>query len=131
MSSQPIKKSLYAPILKASDDFGFVLVPVLVPDTPDLQGDVLEKDDIELAAHDFVENSRVGGYMHKQVLPDVRLVESTILRSDTTINAQVLKAGTWLTAWRIYNQELRKLIKEGKIAGVSIGGTGLREPLEE
>jgi len=126
IASGPITTTRFHKILKASDDFGFVLVPILVPDEADLQGDVISAEDIEKAAHDYMEVSQAGGYMHRQILTDVVLVESSIQRSDTEIAGVVIKAGTWLGAWRIRNEELRTLIKEGKITGVSIGGSAQR-----
>lgn len=126
LKSMPVTTSRFHKILKASDDFGFVLVPILVPDEADLQGDVISAEDIEKAAHTYMEESQAGGYMHRQILTDVRLVESWIQRSETEIEGVLIKIGTWLGAWRIYNEELRGLIKEGKITGVSIGGSAQR-----
>lgn len=123
--------AFYAKIIKASDDFGFVLAPVLVPEEPDWQGDVISADEIEQAAHAYMEESQRGAYMHQQGLGDaeVMLVESSILRGDTIINGIALKAGTWLCAWKIYHPELRDLIRKGKITGLSIGAELWREPI--
>jgi len=126
IASGPITTSRFHKILKASEDFGFVLVPILVPDEADLQGDIISAEDIEKAAHAYMEESQRGGYMHRQILTDVVLVESYLLRADMEIEGQIVKQGTWLGAWRIYNEELRTLIKEGKITGVSIGGSAQR-----
>jgi len=130
IASGRITTSRFHKILKASEDFGFVLAAILVPDEVDLQGDVCLAEDIERAAHAFMETSQRAGYNHQQILKDIVLVESSILRSDTTISGVVLKAGTWIGAWKIYNQGMRDLIKSGKVTGVSIGGTGTRIPLE-
>lgn len=123
----PVMSSRFAPIIKRSEDAGFVLAPALVPDEIDLQGDVISAEEIEKAAYDYMEASQRGGYMHRQVLTDVVLVENTILRTDTTINGVSLTKGTWLVGFRIYNEELRGLIKDGTITGLSIGGWSARK----
>lgn len=122
----------YVPILKASDDFGFVLAPVLVPDEPDWQGDVISAEEIEKAAHAYMEDSQRGDFMHRQDLgdSDVMLVESSILRADTILNGVALKAGTWMCGWKIYNPELRDMIRTQKINGLSIGAGLWREPIQ-
>lgn len=124
--------TFYAPILKASDDFGFVLAPVLVPDDPDWQGDVISAEEIEKAAHAYMEESQRGAYMHRQDLgdSDVMLVESSILRADTVLNGVALKAGTWMCGWKIYNPDLRDMIRTQKIKGLSIGAGLWREPIQ-
>lgn len=129
--TDPVQTLRLGKIIKASDDFGFVLAPILVPEEIDLQGDVISADDIEQASHNFMETSQAGGFMHRKIMKEIVMVESSIVRSETTINGVILKAGTWLGAWRIRNQDLRDLIKAGSITGVSIGGTGVRIPLEE
>jgi hypothetical protein len=122
LPSESRSSTRFAPILKASEDFGFVLAAPLVPDEVDLQGDSISAEEIEKTAYDFMEESQIGNFMHRQSLPGVVLVENTILRADTTINGVLLKAGTWLQGWKIYNPELRELIKQKKITGLSIEG---------
>lgn len=109
-------------------DFTYILSPVLVPEVTDKQGDVISPDEIELAAHDFVESSQQAGLMHEQMVTrkDVVLVESYIIRGGLCkINGKSLSEGTWMAAWRVYNPELRTLIRQGRLTGVSIGGRGL------
>ncbi len=121
----------YVTIIEKSADCGFVLAPVLVPDEPDWQGDVISAEEIEKAAHSYMADSQRGAYMHRQGLDDsqVMLVESSILRADTTIHGTVLKAGTWLCAWKILHPELRDMIRSGQITGLSIGAELWRDPI--
>ena len=121
----------YATIIEKSADCGFVLAPVLVPDEPDWQGDVISAEEIEKAAHAFMAESQHSDYMHRQDLSDaeVMLVENTIVRADTIINGAVVKKGTWLTGWNIYSPELRDLIRTGKLTGLSIGAELWRDPI--
>jgi len=131
VSESKLQATRFAPIVKRSEDAGFILAAVLVPDEIDLQGDVISAEEIERAAYDYMEASQRGGYMHKQVLQDVVLVESTILRAETMINGVPLAKGTWLVGFRVYNEELRELIKDGTITGLSIGGWSSRKTDKE
>lgn len=118
-----------APICKAAEnpDFTYVLSPVLVPDSVDRQGDLISAAEIELAAHDFVESSQQAGLMHREMVSreQVVLVESYVARTPMTIGKTKITKGTWMAAWRVYNPELRALIKQGRLRGVSIGGRGI------
>ena len=107
-------------------DYTFVLGPVLVPDKPDLQGDVISSDEIEKAAHDFMQDSQRPGLMHQLMLGsrDASVVESYILRRSYKVGSRSLAKGTWMVAMRVYNKDLRKLIREGTLKGYSIGGHG-------
>ena len=116
----------YHAIVQKSVDAGFVLVPALVPDERDLQGDIVSAEVIEQAAHDYMQESQTVGLMHKAVAQGVVLVESYLARCDMEIEGTPIKKGTWLTGYRIYNQELRAAILNGTFTGVSIGGEGVR-----
>lgn len=116
----------YHTILQKSEDAGFVLAPALVPEERDLQGDIVSAEVIEQAAHDYMQESQTVGLMHKAVAQGVVLVESYIARCDMEIEGVSVKKGTWLTGYKIYNQELRGAILSGVFNGVSIGGEGVR-----
>ena len=116
----------YHAIIQKSVDAGFVLVPALVPEERDLQGDIVSAEVIEQAAHDYMQESQTVGLMHKSVAQGVVLVESYLARCDMEIEGTPIKKGTWLTGYRIYNQELRAAILNGTFTGVSIGGEGVR-----
>jgi hypothetical protein len=116
----------YHAILSKSEDAGFVLVPALIPEERDLQGDIISAEVIERAAHDYMQDSQTVGLMHKAVAQGVVLVESYLARCDMEIAGVPVKKGTWLTGYRIYNQELRAAILSGVFTGISIGGEGVR-----
>lgn len=126
-------KVLFAKAGDESDPFGFVLAPILVPEVTDLQGDIVSVEEIEKAAHGYMEDSQQGGFMHTEELgqDDAVLVESYLVRADSEIAGVVVSKGTWIGGWRVYNKSLRKLIREGKITGVSIGGASLGEIEED
>lgn len=124
-AEKSVAKSFYCRIVKA-DEHGFVLAPALVPNEPDHQGDVIDAATIEAAAHEFMENSQRPGFMHRRMLgpDDVVLVESYVLRKAERIGQTDLPAGTWIVGLRIYNEQIREMVRSGKLTGVSIGGTG-------
>ena len=116
----------YHAILQKSVDAGFVLAPALVPEERDLQGDIISAEVIEQTAHDYMQESQTVGLMHKAVAQGVVLVESYLARCDMEIEGVPVTKGTWLTGYRIYNQELRAAILNGTFTGISIGGEGVR-----
>lgn len=124
-------KTITLPIVKVSPDGKFVVAPILVPETVDLEGDIISREEIEKAAHDFMEFFQNVGLMHEKILTtkDAVIVESSILRGDITINGHKLKKGTWIGAFKIHNEKLRDAIKSGKLKGVSIGGVGTRNDI--
>ena len=111
-------------------DYTFILGPVLVPEKVDRQGDVISADVIEKAAHDYMEDSQRPGLMHQLMLGtrDARVVESFIARTNMKMGGRTIKKGTWMVAMRVYNEELRKMIRAGKFTGFSIGGHGTGTP---
>lgn len=119
-------------ILKTHDP-GFVLSPILVPDEPDLEGDVISPEEIESAAHEYMASSQNVGVMHQRIVrsQDAQLVESYIARGDHKIAGHNIKKGTWMGGFRIVNEKIKQAIKDGKLTGVSIGGIGLRTPVED
>lgn len=111
----------------------------------DRQGDVQQREVIEVAAHDYLANygqnrsrppnfvsSRTGlphtetGYQHAVIGVDVDLVESWVTDHELTeLHGNKLKepipAGTWLVGLRYRNEDLWQLAKRGEV-GVSPGG---------
>lgn len=126
---EPIEKFVQrCEFLKTEEhpDYTFVLGPVLVPEVIDKQGDIISEDEIELAAHDYMEDSQQPGLMHQLMLKrrDAQVVESYILRSPVKVGKRSIAKGTWMVAMRVYNDRLRKLVREGQLKGYSIGGRG-------
>lgn len=128
------KRQFMSAILKADEhpDFTFVLTPILVPESTDNQGDIIDEEVIQQAAHDYMEKSQVPGFMHRQMLgrSDAVMVESFITRLPMTFNGKRVKKGTWIGAWRVYNPQLRGMIRTGKLGGVSIGGKAMTGPVK-
>lgn len=106
-------------------DERLVLGIVLEPDTVDGQGDVYSAQEVERAAHFWAEKAGfTAGYMHQGDLPtkDAPILESGVQRGAFKIGEQNVKAGTWVVARRIANDDLWDQVKKGEITGFSIGG---------
>ena len=108
----------------------------------DLQGDLIETNELEKAAYDFVLNCRVAGERH--VRKGVgRLVESIMLtyeKQDSItkcLQAQgidaVMKLGCegWFGGFYIDDDDVWKNVKKGEYSMFSVGGTGTRIPLDD
>ena len=117
-------------LLKADDDQRIVYGIVLEPNVEDSQGDVVSKDDVEKAAHRFLYNGPKMGDQHRKLAPaSVRPVESYIAPCDFEMGGQVVKAGTWVLATHIPDDDLWEQVKKGDKGAYSVAGTGLRSPL--
>lgn len=116
------------------DDKGYTLVtgPVLVPESIDKQGDIVSADEIQEAAYQYVEDSQRAGLMHSVMLgtKKVPLVESFIAPQQLTINRRRVKKGSWVVTFKVYDQKLRKMIKDGTLNGFSIGGRSSVEDVD-
>lgn len=119
-------------IIKAEETPTFTLIrgAVLIPDSPDHQGDVVSADEVKYAAHRYMEGTQQAGLMHKVMVAKrhVHLVESYVSQSDMTISGESIPKGSWVVAFRVYDTTLRESIAKGEIAGFSIGGRGRRTP---
>ncbi len=102
------------------------------PLAPDTQGDIYSREDIRRAAHGFMEKYRVLGLEHEDSLRDSQAVilESYLAPVAFKLNGQSVRAGTWLLAERILDDDLWKRIKDGELNAYSIGGDAVRTPVE-
>lgn len=121
------------PIAKISPEKQIVYCVVLSPDEIDEDDDYMFAEDIEKAAHDYLLNSRVIGDTHgKQAA--AAPVESYICPADCEWTSgpygpQVVKKGAWVIGIRIFDKNLWEAVKNGEYQSVSVGGAGLRDPL--
>lgn len=106
----------------------------------DRQGDYVSIEDIEDAAYTYVENSRVGGDMHKRIggkfdgagdrphhVAD--LVESMVFddaKCDSLGLPEDFPRGWWV-GFRVFDDEVWDMAKDGRRAGFSIHGKGIRK----
>ncbi len=113
---------------------GVVLEPDDTLAKPDLQGDVMKAIDIELSAHQWMIDSQAGGEMHATVVKGAKPVESYLAPCDFEVETadgveKVLK-GSWVLAMQ-WPQEQWEKIEKGEYTGYSVGGQGVRIPLDE
>ena len=90
--------------------------------TPDLQGEWTDAEEIRKAAHAYLAQHRVIKRQHEGKATDDQVVESYIAPQDLTINKKLVKAGSWVVGIKL-GAESKKLVKAGKMRGISIGGT--------
>ncbi|MBN1631697.1 MAG: DUF2958 domain-containing protein [Thermoleophilia bacterium] len=106
---------------------------VLEPGTEDEQGDVMTPEDIEKAAHQWMIDSQAAGDMHRSVVKGAKPVESYIAPCDFTVETadgpEKVLQGSWLLAMRWPEEQWEK-VKKGEYTGYSVGGQGVRTPLE-
>jgi hypothetical protein len=121
-----MKKSV--DLFKLDDEQRLVYGVVLVPDVEDLQGDVISKDEIQAAAHEYQIKSRLIKAQHRAPT-DAEVVESYIAPVDIPIGNGIAPAGSWIMVTRINSAAMWAAIKKGDITGYSIGGVGEREDM--
>lgn len=126
-------------ITKIDEEKRIVYGKALVPDKVDSQGDIVSKEDIEEAAHNFLINLQKAyielltfgvnktnasqiGYMHR--------VFKGVGGFGYIVESYIDPDGSWVLATKINDETVWKMIKDGRITGYSIGGTGKRIPIE-
>ncbi len=122
----PFKKQRYAAILKADAEKRLVFGVISEPDTVDLQGDVLSREEIARMARNFVEYVREFRDRHTSRKVKVEIVRSWIAEKDEWMYGQLVKAGSWLLLVRVLDDEVWGKIKAGVYRAFSIGGRGIR-----
>jgi len=113
-------------IYKADEDKQLAACVVLEPNTVDAHNDTISKEEIEIAAHKYLENHRVIGNQHKSKA-NASPVESYIAPVDININNQTIRQGSWVVVIKVHDDDMWAKIKQGEYTGVSIGGQGRRQ----
>ena len=127
-TEQAIEKTLFSEICKIDASTHTVMGVVLVPETTDLQGDIVSASVIRNAAHDFLAFSRHSQVQHVDAFVEgLDIVESYIAPAAMTIDKRKIKKGSWLVTARIRNDALWTMVESGKLTGFSIGGMAATE----
>lgn len=113
--------------------YGVVLEP-RTADNPDTQGDWYTAEDIEKAAHGFLERvakgEAWGDLMHDEVSQIGFPVESFIAPVDFVLGdgakVEVVKAGSWVIGMHYPDPAIWDLVQKGELAAFSVGGSGTR-----
>lgn len=102
----------------------------------DLQGDEIEPHELEAAVHDFMADSRAGGFMHirgrdGEIIKVGSIVESMVLTAEKqqALGIDLGMVG-WLGVYRVEHDDVWKAVKDGDFRAISIGGRGVRVPVE-
>lgn len=117
------------PISKLDDERRHVFGFVATADVVDHQGDVIEPDELEAAAHDYLQSSRDMGAMHEQAGLGT-LIESVVLTPEKRA-AMGLESGptTWFVGYRVDDPATWARVKSGELAEFSLEGDATREPV--
>ena len=136
----PVNKAIrmLVPVTKAAPDAAprrITLGVVLEPDSTDLQGDVMKAEDVELSAHAWMEQSQTAGRAHAEVVKGAKVVESYIAPCDFVVKCadgteETVLKGSWVLGMR-WPEKVWKQIEDGTLTGYSVGGRGVRIPIEE
>ena len=110
---------LTAPIVLKDLDRRIVYGPVLIPDVPDTDGDVVSADKVERVAHRFMEEYRLMEHMH--TLKSVaRPVESYIAPTDLDLGQSRVPKGSWVMGAKVVDDDAWEDVKTGKLTGFSV-----------
>ncbi len=110
---------LTAQIVMKDADRRIVYGPVLIPDLPDTDGDVVSADKVERVAHRFMEEYRLMEHMH--TLKSVaRPVESYIAPADLNLGGTRVPKGSWVMGARVVDDDAWGEVKSGKLKGFSV-----------
>lgn len=127
-------------IFKTDDDkrlvFGWANVAIRVDgeQIQDLQDDLIDPENLEEIAYDYVLNFRAGGEVHNPDLRNkARLVESCVFTTEKMaaigLPEGILPQGWWV-GFYVDDDEAWDKIKTGEYRMFSIEGTGQRTPME-
>lgn len=104
----------------------------------DRQDDIIDIDEVEKAAYEYVQRSRIGGDMHRRTPEDTPhrvadMVESFVLTPEK-ISKMGLPADSptgWWVGFKIHDEDTWQLVKKGERTGFSIHGRGRRRPVDD
>jgi len=132
-------KSLKYDIVKQDEEKRLVMGPVLIPESIDLQDEIVSAEEIENAGHNYMikltfqndpeflnsiglDDKADRGFMHVDFSRKIAVVESYMAPVNFEINGRKIVKGTWVMTVKVFDDEVWILIKTGKITGFSIGG---------
>lgn len=113
---------LTAPMVFKNDEKRIVYGPVLVPDEPDSDGDVVTVEQIEKVAHKFVED--YGNIDLQHSLNNVgKMIESYITPVDLEVEEGItVPKGSWMMGVKVTDDSTWQAVKNKELTGFSIMG---------
>ncbi len=132
-------------IFKRVEEKKLVTGPILIPETFDLQNDIVSPDEIETAIHNYMiklafredikflealglSQKSERGFMHTEFTRKIAFVEMYLAPVDFTLNGRKIKQGTAIGTAKVFDAEVWALVKAEKINGFSIGGRSQVSP---
>jgi len=115
----------------------YVTFVCMIPDEVDAHGDVVDADEIRKAMISFNKSTtKSANLFHMFKTDSFEIVESYTLPVEITMQnvegeVQYLPKGTWLTTLEVNDDAVWQKILDGEYAGVSIGGRGRAETIEQ
>lgn len=109
------------PLIKADDPQKLVYGVVYEPDVEDSQGDEMSADEIEKAAHGFMQNYQQIDKQHDFTTHAGQVVESYVAPADMEIGTQKVTKGTWVLVTKA-TDEIWDAIQKGEFTGYSLAG---------
>lgn len=96
----------------------------------DLHGDLVELEDIRLAAESFNKSAKRANLFHMVMTDKFEILESYLMPCDAELNGNFVQKGEWLVTLQIKDSDLWEMIKSEDINGVSIGAMAICEQIE-
>ena len=101
-------------------DNRYVTGVILANGVEDTHGDILSKTDIKKIFVKYLKHDT--DTMHSYIRNDgVDLLANWITETDREINGKVAPAGSWLSTFKVTNNEIIKSLDNGDIGGLSLG----------
>ena len=119
-----ISKSDYEfDIAKTDTSQHLVWTVAMKPNDVDAEGQWASPETIMETAHRFLlKGSGIYLEHRKDISTQVKVVESSIVLEDMTLNGKAVTAGSWIVVLKILNDQLWGLVENGTFKGVSIRG---------
>lgn len=118
------------PIIKALDEkLMQATFVVMIPDVPDLHGDVTSELEVLKACHNFNKFCRKSNLFHMVQTETFDIAESYITPVDIVIGDKFVTKGTWLAVVQVNDIDLWNMIEDGTVNGLSIGAMAIVEDI--
>lgn len=117
---------------KSDDEKGIVYGIVYAPEQIDTDGDFASSDEIIKASYTFMKerNTTNVDKQHSFENVDAFVAESWIVKEGDPVFPDE-PVGSWAVAIKLESEELKKAVKDGDIAGLSMAGTAVKKEEKE
>lgn len=103
---------------------------VLVPESLDVQGDVVSAEEIESGMHDFMDKGGKIGVMHVGGSVKAHVIETYITTETIEKGDEVIPRGSWILGVKIENSAVWQRVLDGELIGFSVLGWAYHVPEE-